>query len=74
MAHRVCTYNIRSETGIYHGRISAISERDALAQFNALGNERDSERGYIVQCGRQRPYLVINDFAFYAQKGINNHE
>lgn len=67
-------YDIRSETGLYHGRITAAGEREALAQFNALGDERDGERGHIVQCGRQRPYLVIDDFAFYAQEVAGQRE
>jgi hypothetical protein len=58
-------YDIRSETGLYHDRLAAVSERDALAQFAARGVD-----GHIVQCGNQRPYLVIDDddFAFYAQE------
>jgi hypothetical protein len=61
-------YDIRSETGLNHDRLTASGERDALALFNARGDERDGERGHIVQCGGQRPYLVIDDFAFYAQE------
>lgn len=62
-------YDIRSETGLYHDRLAATSERDALTQFNALG-----ERGHIVQCGNQRPYLLIDDFSFYAQKVVAQRE
>lgn len=54
------TFDIRSETGLYHDRVAATSEREALSIFGG-------EEGHIVQCGRQRPYLVIDDFAFYAQ-------
>ncbi len=62
-------FDIRSETGLYHDRLAATGERDALAQFNVGGGERDSERGHIVQCGNQRPYLVLDgDFTFYAQE------
>ena len=53
-------YDIRSETGLYHDRLAASSEREALSRFAG-------EEGHIVQCGKQRPYLVIDDFAFYAQ-------
>lgn len=67
-------YDIRSETGLCHDRLAAESERDALTRFNAYGNERDSERGHIVQCGRQRPYLIIDDFAFYAQEVAGQRE
>jgi hypothetical protein len=60
-------YDIRSETGLYHDRLAAVSERDALAQFAARGT--GEERGHIVQCGSQRPYLLLyGDFAFYAQE------
>lgn len=61
-------YDIRSETGLYHDRIAAVGERDALAQFNARGE--GGERGRIVQCGRQRPYLDIDGFTFYAQRTV----
>jgi hypothetical protein len=54
-------YDIRSETGLYHDRLAAASEREALSRFAG-------EEGHIVQCGNQRPYLVIDDFSFYAQE------
>ena len=66
-------YDIRSETGLYHDRLAATGERDALAQFNARGD--DGEWGHIVQCGRQRPYLVLDgDFSFYAQEVVATRE
>lgn len=56
-------YDIRSETGLYHDRLAAESEREALVRF--AGHKADG--AHIVQCGRQRPYLVIDEFSFYAE-------
>lgn len=61
-------YEICSETGLHHGCFIATSELDALTKFNADGNERDSERGHIVQCGQQKPYLDIGGFTFCAYR------
>jgi hypothetical protein len=56
-------YDIRSETGLHHDRVAATGERDALRQFA----NQENDCGHIVQCGNQRTYLVIDDFAFYAE-------